>query len=154
MILLLSTGFVAVISAICPVVNLELFVAGVGALDRTVNVWAVATAAALGQSVGKLFWYQIGASSVQWSFVERKMQSPRWRRCHAAMQSRIERRPYTGILLVFVSSTFGLPPLAIMAVLCGQLHFSRLTFVATTFVGRTLRFAAVLGGMAWITMGR
>ncbi len=52
--------------------------------------------------------------------------------------------------ILFVSASVGLPPLAIMAVIFGQLRFNRWWFCITTGAGRTLRFAAVLGGVSWL----
>lgn len=154
MTLLFSTFLVAIISAICPLVNLEVFVAGIGVVGTTTSIWSVATAAALGQSMGKLLWYQVGASAMRWKYVEKKMESTKWKRCYAGMRSRIDQRPWMGMFLVFLSAAVGLPPLAIMAVLCGQLHFNRTLFFAMTFVGRALRFATVLGGMEWVLAAR
>lgn len=145
----ITTFGVAMLSALCPLVNLELYMAGVGALGPTTGFWSVVLLAAAGQSLGKLFWYQVGRSSLNWSFIRRKIESPRWKNQFEKLKRKTEQRPWVGVGLVFASATAGLPPLAIMAVLTGQLHFSRVVFVATTFVGRTLRFAVVLGGVSW-----
>ena len=75
------------------------------------------------------------------------METPRWQQQYDKWTSRIDDRPWVGMALLFFSSTLGFPPLAIMAVLAGQLRFNRLWFYLTTFVGRALRFAAVLGGV-------
>ncbi len=110
----------------------------------------VAIAAAAGQAIGKLIWYEVGASSMRWPFIAKKMQSPRFQRCFAAMQLQIDRRVWMGMVMLLLSATVGLPPLAIMAVLCGQLRFNRVAFVGVVFVGRVLRFSAVLGGSTWL----
>ena len=147
--MMLTTFGVAILSALCPLLNLELYMAGIGAFGPAYGFWSVVVLAAAGQSIGKLFWYQVGCSSLNWSFIRRKTESPRWKEQFEKLKRQTERRPWVGVGLVFASATAGLPPLAIMAVLTGQLHFSRVAFVATTFVGRTLRFAAVLGGASW-----
>jgi len=54
-------------------------------------------------------------------------------------------------VLIFSSALVALPPLAITAVLAGQLQFSRVLFYAMIIVGRTLQFAALLGGIAFLT---
>lgn len=61
-----------------------------------------------------------------------------------------EKRPWVGAGLVFGSASVGLPPLVLMSVLVGQLHYNRAFFVIMTMVGRTLRFAVVLGGVTWL----
>ena len=149
--MMLTTFGVAMLSALCPLVNLELYMAGVGAFGAATGFWSVVLLAAAGQSLGKLFWYQVGCSSLRWGFIQRKTESPRWKNQFEKLKRQTDQRPWVGVGLVFASATAGLPPLAIMAVLTGQLHFSRVMFVATTFVGRTLRFAVVLGGVSWFS---
>ncbi len=149
--LLLATFGVAVASALFPLINIEAYIATVGALVDHFGVWLVSIVAAAGQVVGKIFWYEVGRSSMKWSYIQKKMESPRWRQQYDKVKTRTDRRPWTGIVLLFLSATTGFPPLAIMAVLAGQLRFHRVWFYVTTFVGRTLRFAAVLGGMSLLT---
>ena len=145
----LMTFGVAIVSALCPLLNLELYMAGLGAFGRASGFWAVVVLAAAGQAIGKMFWYQVGSSSLNWAFIRKKTESPRWKIQFDRIKRQTERRPWTGVALVFASATVGLPPLAIMAVLTGQLHFSQFAFVTTTFLGRTMRFAVVLGGVSW-----
>ncbi|MBC8086280.1 MAG: VTT domain-containing protein [Phycisphaerae bacterium] len=150
MMLLAGTFLVGLASALCPLFNIEVYMAGVGALGRSFGVWPLAMVAAAGQTVGKLIWYEVGASSMRWPFIAKKMQSPKFQKCFAAMQLQIERRAWMGMMMLLASSTVGLPPLAIMSVISGQLRFSRLAFIGVVFVGRVLRFAVVLGGSAWL----
>ena len=147
----ITTFGIAIVSALCPLVNIELYMAGVGAFGHATGFWSVVLLAAAGQSIGKLFWYQVGCSSLNWSFMRRKTESPRWKRQFDKLKRQTEQRPWAGVGLVFASASAGLPPLAIMAVLTGQLNFGRVAFVATTFVGRTLRFAVLLGGVSWFS---
>ncbi len=146
--LLLATFGVAVASALFPLINIEAYIAGVAALVTTFGIWPVSLVAAAGQAVGKVFWYEVGRSSMKWSYIQKKMESPRWQVQYDRMKTRIDDRPWVGMALLFFSATLGFPPLAIMAVLAGQLRFNRFSFYVTTFVGRTLRFAAVLGGVS------
>lgn len=147
--LLLATFGVAVASALFPLINIEAYIAGIGALVTTFgSVWPVSLVAGAGQAVGKVFWYEVGRSSMRWSYIRKKMDSPRWQQQYDKMKTRVDDRPWVGMGLLFFSATLGFPPLAIMAVLAGQLRFHRFWFYVTTFVGRTLRFAAVLGGIS------
>ena len=56
-----------------------------------------------------------------------------------------------GAPLLFASAVSGFPPFAIVAVLAGQLRMNVGLFLGVGIVGRTLRFAAFLGGAAWLT---
>ena len=143
--LLLATFGVAVASALFPLINIEAYIAGVAALVDRFGIWPVSVVAGLGQAVGKVLWYEVGRSSMNWSYIQKKMESPRWQQQYAKVKARTDDRPWFGMGLLFFSAAAGFPPLAIMAVLAGQLHFHRLWFYLTTFVGRTLRFAGVLG---------
>ncbi|MBA2560539.1 MAG: VTT domain-containing protein [Propionibacteriales bacterium] len=146
--LLLATFGVAVASALIPVINIEAYIAGIGALVTTFGVWPVSSVAAAGQTVGKAFWYEVGRTSMRWRYIQQKMESPRWQQQYEKMKTRVDDRPWVGMTLLFVSATLGVPPLAILAVLAGQLRFHRVWFYLTTLIGRTLRFAAVLGGVS------
>lgn len=149
--LLLATFGVAVASALFPLINIEAYIATVGALVDTFGVWPVSMVAAAGQAVGKIIWYEVGHSSMRWAYIQKKMNTPRWQQQYDKVKKRTDKSPWSGVLLLFLSATLGFPPLAIMAVLAGQLEFNRPLFYVTTFVGRTLRFAAVLGGMSLLT---
>lgn len=146
--LLLATFGVAVASALFPLINIEAYIAGVGALVSSFGIWPVSLVAAAGQALGKVVWYEVGRSSMHWPYIQKKMASPGWQRQYEKVKARTDKRPWTGIALLFLSATIGFPPLAIMAVLAGQLTFHRVWFYLTTFIGRTLRFAAVLGGVS------
>lgn len=148
--LLLATFGVAVASALFPLINIEAYIAGIAALVNNYGIWTVSLVAAAGQVVGKVVWYEVGRSSMNWPYIQKKMDSANWQRQYDKVKARTDDRPWVGVVLLFVSATLGFPPLAIMAVLAGQLRFYRLWFYLTTFVGRTLRFAAVLGGVALI----
>jgi len=149
--LLLATFGVAVASALFPLINIEAYIAGIGALVENYGIWTVSLVAAAGQAVGKIFWYELGRSSIHWSYVKKRMDSPGWQRQYHRVRQQSDARPGMGLVLLSLSAVVGFPPLAIMAVVAGQLEWHRFMFYATTFVGRALRFAAVLGGVAWLT---
>jgi membrane protein YqaA with SNARE-associated domain len=148
--LLAATFGVAVASALFPLINIEAYIAGVGALVDTFGIWPVSAVAGAGQAVGKILWYEVGRSSMSWPYIRKKMASPGWRRQYDKVKNRIDDRPWVGVVLLFASALLGVPPLAVMAVFAGQLKFNPFVFYATVFVGRTLRFAAVLGGVSWV----
>ena len=149
--LLAVTFGMGVLTAVFPLINMEAYILGVGALADDINIWLVATVAGIGQAVGKIPWYEVSRSSMEWRYVRRKMENPDWRRRYDQVRTLTERKPWLGLTLVFTSALVAVPPLAITAVLAGQLRFPRLAFHAAIVVGRTLQFAALLGGVAWVT---
>jgi membrane protein YqaA with SNARE-associated domain len=148
---LLGVGGVAVVSALVPLVNIEAVLGVRGSVADVQSIWLLGFAAALGQMLGKLVWYYLGASSLSWGWVRRRMEAPkaaerleRWRR-------RTHERPVVAGALVFVSAVTGFPPFAILAVLAGQLRMQLGLFFGLGLLGRWLRFAAVLGGAEWLS---
>ncbi|MEP6666427.1 MAG: hypothetical protein ABJA81_08275 [Nocardioidaceae bacterium] len=149
--LLLATFAMGVLSAVFPLVNMEAYIAGVAAIIGDLNIWLIAFIAGIGQAVGKIPWYEVSRSSMDWPYIRRKMENPDWRRRYDRVKDLTDERPWVGIALLFASSLIAIPPLAITAVLAGQLRFNRAMFHATIIIGRTLQFAALLGGVAWLT---
>lgn len=148
--LLATTFFVSIASALVPLINIEAYIAGVGALVHHYGIWPVALVAAAGQTIGKVFWYEVGRTSMHWRYIKRQMERPAWQKRYDQVKTMTDERPWAGLGLLAVSAVTGFPPLAIMAVLAGQLRFHRLWFYGITFAGRTLRFAAVLGGVSLV----
>lgn len=137
---------VSVASALVPLINIEVYLVGLAAVSSTEGVWLLAAVGGLGQMLGKLVWYHLGANALRWGWVRKKVEKPKAKAKLELWQQRTHDRPVTGALLLFVSAVSGFPPFAIMAVLAGQLRMNMAVFLAVGFVGRTLRFAAFLGG--------
>ena len=70
---LLAIGFT---SALFPLVNIEAYISVRAALSGVGPVWLLSLAAALGQMGGKYLWYRLGASSLSWGWVRRKIDKP------------------------------------------------------------------------------
>jgi membrane protein YqaA with SNARE-associated domain len=149
--LLLATFAMGVLSSVVPFINMETYVVGIAALIGDINIWLVAFVAGVGQAIGKIPWYEVSRRSMDWSYIKRKMEQPEWRRRYDRVKKVTDERPSVGIALLFASSLIAIPPLAITAVLAGQLAFNRVAFHTTIVIGRTLQFAALLGGVAWLT---
>ena len=144
---LFALGFA---SALVPIINIEAYLAVRAAVTEVGSVWTLSFVAAVGQMVGKLIWYQIGASSLGWGWVRRKVEKPKARARLELWRSRTHERPVLAGTLVFVSALLGLPPFAILAVVAGQLRMSLTLFLTLGFFGRWLRFVVVLGGVGWL----
>lgn len=147
----LGVAGVGAVSALVPLVNMEAVLGVRGSVAGVGSIWLLSFAAGLGQMLGKLVWYYLGANSLSWGWVRRRMESPkaaerleRWRR-------RTHERPVVAGALVLVSAVSGFPPFAILAVLAGQLRMHVGLFFVLGLIGRWLRFAAVLGGAEWLS---
>jgi membrane protein YqaA with SNARE-associated domain len=146
--LFVTTFFVAFVSALIPLVNIEAYLATVGALVDRFGLWPVAFVAALGQSIGKAIWYAVGRQSLKWAYIQKKIAQPKWQQHYERTRERAESHALGAAVLVFLSATLGFPPMAVVAVIAGQLRFHRWVFYSTTLIGRTIRFAALLGGIS------
>jgi membrane protein YqaA with SNARE-associated domain len=140
---------VSIASALLPLINIEVYLVGLVAVSGGERLWLLAAVGGLGQMVGKVVWYYLGANSLRWGWVRRRMERPKAKAKLELWQRRTHDRPALGGLLVFASASAGIPPFAIIAVLAGQLRMSFTLFMVVGFVGRTLRFALVLGGADW-----
>lgn len=137
---------VSIASALLPLINIEVYLVGLAAVSSTEGVWLLAAVGGFGQMLGKLVWYYLGANALRWGWVRKKVEKPKARATLELWQRRTKERPFLGAVLLFASAASGFPPFAIVAVLAGQLRMNVAVFLVVGFVGRTLRFAAFLGG--------
>ena len=142
---------VSVASALFPLINVEAYMVGVTALTGNDAVWTLSLVGGVGQMVGKVVWYYLGANALKWRWVRRKVEKPKEQAKLELWRARTHDRPGFAAGLVLVSAVTGFPPFAIIAVLAGQLRMNLTMFVVVGTAGRTLRFAAVLGGAGWVT---
>jgi membrane protein YqaA with SNARE-associated domain len=146
---LLTTLALGFVSALVPVVNIEAYLAVRAAVTQIDAIWALALVAALGQMAGKFLWYRLGASSLGWAWVRRKIEKPKVAASLELWRSRTHQRPVLTGVLVLAAAIVGLPPLAILAVVAGQLRMSLMLFLGLGLLGRWLRFVGLLSGVAW-----
>jgi membrane protein YqaA with SNARE-associated domain len=151
--LVLTTLVVSFGSALLPFVNIEAYLAAVGAAVDNVDaavLWSVAGAAAVGQTAGKVALYYAADWAMNLPWTKRKMSSPKWEASYQRWHKRIHERPGQTALLLFASASLGFPPLYVIAVLAGQMKVNIWVFVSTCLVGRYLRFLALVGAADWI----
>jgi membrane protein YqaA with SNARE-associated domain len=141
---------VAFASALVPLINIEAYLGVRGSVGGVGSVWVLGFAAAFGQMVGKVVWYYLGATSLDWAWVRKRIEKPKAEARLERWQTRTHERPVLTGSLVFVSAFSGFPPFAIVAVLAGQLRMNLALFFVLGLAGRWLRFAAVLGGAEWL----
>lgn len=149
---LLTALAVAFASALLPLLNVEAYVAAVTAGGVAGNLWLLCGVVAVGQMVGKMMWYLAGSRSMQLGWVQRKMAKPRRQRQLAVWQARVSGRPASAAGVVFLAGSVGLPPLAVVSVLAGQLRLPVQLFVLMGLAGRFVRFGALVHGVALLPL--
>ena len=137
---------VSIASALVPLINIEVYLVGLAAVSSSDRIWFLAAVGGIGQMLGKLVWYYLGANALRWGWVRRKVETPKAQAKLELWRRRTQDRPIVGAALLFASAFSGFPPFAIVAVLAGQLRMNLAIFLGVGFVGRTVRFAAFLGG--------
>jgi membrane protein YqaA with SNARE-associated domain len=148
--IILTTLVVAFGSAVIPFINIEAYLAAVGAAIHEVGPWWVAAAAAVGQTAGKVALYHAADWTMRLPWIRKKMSTPKWRESYERWAVRVHERPNQTALLLFASASLGVPPLYVMAVLAGQLRVRLWIFVSTCLVGRYIRFLVILGAADWL----
>ena len=148
---LFALFLVGVASAVFPLINIEAYLSVRAAVASVDAVWVMSLVAAAGQMLGKIAWYYLGASSLHWEWVRRRAEKPKNAVRLETWRARTHERPVFTGAIVFLSAFTGFPPFAVLSVLAGQLRMSLTLFLALGLVGRWLRFAAVLGGAAWLS---
>ncbi len=146
MLLLLSTLGVGLASALLPFVNIELYLAGVGVSNPGAYV-AIAVMAALGQTAGKVVWYLAAYKGVETAWVQKKLNGPKVKPRFEKWVGLMTGRPWYGAAIMFVAAAVGIPPLLVMAAVGGALRMSLWVFVPAVFVGRAIRFYAIVAGV-------
>ena len=115
---------VSIASALIPLINIEVYLVGMAAVSAREGVWLLAAVGGLGQMLGKLVWYYLGANALRWGWVRKKVEKPKAKAKLELWQRRTQDRPLIGGLLLFASAVSGFPPFAIVAVLAGQLRMN------------------------------
>ena len=133
----LTTFGVAVLSAVIPVINIEIYLLGASALAPREMVIPLIVAGTLGQVVGKIALYYAGTGAL-------KLPGKRLKAALQKMNTQMQERPNMGSALVFVSATVGLPPYYLVTLAAGAARMNLAMFLVVSFVGRLIRFAIVV----------
>jgi membrane protein YqaA with SNARE-associated domain len=143
----LWTFGVSIASALFPLINMEVILGGMAATVGDGHAFPLALTAGLGQSVGKIVWYEATRRSVETDWVQKKLSGEKIKASYARWQARMDGRPWFAGTIMLVSSFAGVPPLLVMAAVAGALKMRMYVFLPTILVGRTLRFWLVLAGV-------
>lgn len=146
----LSAMLVSVVSAVTQVVPIEAYLAALGVVAGGAGTWLVAALAGLGHALGKLVWYEVGRVAHSWERYRRWLERPRVRASYARWLRAFGERPRLVLLMLAASAVVGVPPLAVTPTVVGHLGVGRWPTFAVIAVGRTLRFAAVLGAVGLV----
>lgn len=148
---LLVTFATCLLSAVFPLVNSEAYIVAVSLATDSSSLWLLAFVAGAGQTAGKFIWYEAARRAMDWPWVSKKLDKPDTQALLIRWRARFAAKPWLWSSVLFLSASVGLPPLLILAVVAGQLQVSRVWFGVTVLLGRTLRFAAILGGLDAVT---
>ena len=121
-------------SAVIPVMHAEAYLIAVSALSPPGVSWALVIAATVGQMIGKVLMYLAGRGAV-------KLPSEWLRKRVAAAEARYSGNRNIGNGLIFLSSSTGLPPFYVIAVVAGMLRVPLPSFIVFGAIGRFIRFA-------------
>lgn len=129
-------------SAIVPLFNAEGYAVIASARGGVITAVCIALALGVGQTVGKLLLFvtaRRGSARLSRLMRRDRHEPGRW----SARVRRLLGERRTGVPLVLLSSTVGLPPLAVVAIAAGASPQRRIEFGAACLVGRLVRFSAL-----------
>nr|WP_221308708.1 VTT domain-containing protein [Nocardiopsis mwathae] len=140
----MAFGF-GVLAALFPFLNVEIYLLGAAALMGDGALFAMAVAAGLGQTLGKIAYYYLGRGALDIPWLKRRAQNPgRWSARIARLRAKAEGRPWWTAGLLAVSSFSSIPPFMFVVVLVGALRFPLWAFVSVAMASRTARFLLVV----------
>ncbi|MEU2946741.1 VTT domain-containing protein [Nocardiopsis alba] len=146
---LLAFAFAAA-AGLVPILNVEVYLLGVVALMDDGALVAVALAAALGQTLGKIPYYYVGRGTLSAPWLRRRARTPgKWAKRMAEWRAKAEERPIWGVGLLALSSFASVPPFMVVSVLAGVVRMNLLLFCAVTFATRAARFLILVLAPAW-----
>lgn len=144
----LTTLGVAVLSAVVPVVNLEVYLGLLAPrLHGTAAVLVCSAMTGTGSAIGKLVWYVLAARSMEGRWVRKKLGKESWQRRFDRWQGALDGRPWLSAAVLLAASVAGFPPLLVMALVAGALRVPLWVFLPTVTVGRAARAWLILAGV-------
>jgi membrane protein YqaA with SNARE-associated domain len=141
-----ALGF-GLLSALVPVVNAELWVAGAAALLPKSRYPAMLALFTMGTMLGKGLVF-MGAEKLA------ARATPKVRERIERVSSLLHRRPAMAWPVVFLSAVVGVPPYYPITIAAGIVRMGLATFFVVGFVGRLARFAAIAYGVSAWPWGR
>ncbi|GAB3704847.1 hypothetical protein [Nocardiopsis oceani] len=141
---------VATAAGLVPLINIELYLVGAVAVLDDGALVAMAVAAAVGQTLGKIPYYYVGRGTISAPWLRRRAATPgKWSARVAEWRAKAEARPVWGAGLLALSSFASIPPFMVVSVLAGVVRMNLALFCAVTFVTRAARFLILVLAPAW-----
>ncbi|GAB2756521.1 membrane protein [Salinifilum aidingensis] len=148
---------VAVVSAVFPLISVEIFALGVLFGGADVPWWALALVIAVGQIAGKTLHYGAARGAVRLpGLLRRTGRFPR-RRARTRAAALLERfrdtcrqRPAWSGGVLLASAAASVPPFAATAAVAGWARVSLALFLVTGFTGRLVRFGVLTAAPALV----
>jgi membrane protein YqaA with SNARE-associated domain len=141
---------VATAAGLVPLINIEVYLLGAVAVVDDGALVAMAVAAAVGQTLGKIPYYYVGRGTISTPWLKRRAATPgKWSERVSRWRAKAEARPAWGAGLLALSSFASVPPFMVVSVLAGVLRMNLVLFCAITFVTRTARFLILVLAPAW-----
>lgn len=136
-----ATLVVGFLSALIPVVNIELFLIAAAAIaSGSYPVWTLGVVAGFGQMGGKCILYWSGGTAVN-SRAGRRFSADRVETLRRRMRAM---NPWVLSGFNFVSALAGVPPFFLVSVLAGVIEMKFWQFLVTGLTGRVLRLVAIV----------
>ena len=132
-----STVIICFASALIPVINIEVYVIFLGSVAPRPLLPALLITATLSHMAGKSLMY-LAARGFE------RLPAGRLKDRVAAAKMKLEQRQSLGSAVVLVSAVTGIPPFYLTSVAAGALRFNFTSFFVMGFLGRLLRFAALI----------
>lgn len=139
----------SVVSAVFPLISIEVFALGVLLGGAEVPWWALALVIAVGQIAGKTLHYGAARGAVRLPrLLDRTGRSPRRKRARtAALLDRFRHtcrhHPVASGGVLLTSAAVSVPPFAATAAVAGWARVSLALFLVTGFTGRLVRFGVL-----------
>ncbi|GAB3722330.1 VTT domain-containing protein [Nocardiopsis nanhaiensis] len=141
---------VATAAGLVPLINIELYLVGAVAVVDDGALVAMALAAAVGQTLGKIPYYHVGRGTISAPWLRRRAATTgKWSARVAQWRAKAEDRPVWGAGLLALSSFASIPPFMVVSVLAGVVRMNLVLFCAVTFVTRAARFLILVLAPAW-----
>lgn len=135
-----GTFAVAAVSAVFPLVSIEVFLVAITLTRGPADAVALVILATLGQLVGKVPIYLVACGIAEVPGRQR-----RWIDRMRAWSTRLGDRP---AWVLAASSVIGVPPFSISSTAAGVLRIRLRTFVVVVALGRAARFAVLVAAAA------
>lgn len=139
---------VALVGGLFPVISVEVYLVGATALLGDAHVVAMALAAGIGQTLGKIPYYYLGRGALRLPWLQRRadrsVNSGKWAKRMSAWREKAEDRPWWTVGTVLLSALVSLPPYMLMCVLAGTVRMNPVAFAAVSLLGRSVRFLFVV----------